>query len=42
MTVVKETSIDDVRCFWVETNRPTLRASLMFRQGLADEPLVVS
>jgi len=42
VTVVKEASVDGVRCFWVETNRPTLRASLMFRQGLADEPLVES
>ena len=42
MTLVHDTEISGVRCFWVETNRPTLRASLMFRQGLADEPLVES
>ena len=39
MTHVQTADVDGVRCFWVETDRPTLRASLMFRQGLADEPL---
>lgn len=42
MALVHETDINGVRCFWVETNRPTLRASLLFRQGLADERLVES
>jgi len=39
MVTVRESEIDGVPCFWVETGRPTLAASLMFRQGLADEPL---
>jgi len=39
VTVVNETDIDGVRCFWVDTGRPTLAASLAFRQGMADEPL---
>ncbi len=39
MTELHETEIDGVRCFWVDSNRPTLRASLMFRQGQADESL---
>lgn len=39
MTVVHESVIDGVKCFWVETGRPTLAASLIFRQGLVDEPL---
>ncbi|GAA1233068.1 insulinase family protein [Oryzihumus leptocrescens] len=33
------TEIDGVRTFWVESGRPTLRASLMFRGGMADETL---
>jgi hypothetical protein len=41
-TKINETEIDGVRCFWVDTGRPTLAASLMFRQGLADESLVES
>lgn len=39
MTLVNESDVDGVRCFWVDTNRPTLRASLLFRQGLVDETL---
>lgn len=42
MTELHETEIDGVRCFWVDSNRPTLRASLMFRQGQADETLTES
>ena len=42
MTTLHETEIDGVRCFWVETGRPTLSATLDFRFGLADEPLVES
>ena len=34
-----ETTVDGVRCFWVETGRPTLAARLMFRYGMADEPV---
>ncbi len=36
------TEIDGVRTFWVESGRPTLRASLMFRGGMADETLPTS
>jgi hypothetical protein len=42
VTLVHEADVDGVRCFWVKTDRPTLSASLMFRQGLADEPAVES
>jgi hypothetical protein len=42
VTLVHETDVNGVRCFWVETNRPTLRASLIFRQGQADESLAES
>lgn len=34
-----ETELDGVRCFWVDTGRPTLAAMLRFRQGMADEPI---
>ncbi len=37
MTEVHETEIDGVRCFWVDTGRPTLAASLRFRGGMVDE-----
>lgn len=37
MTAVHETEIDGVRCFWVDTGRPTLAASLRFRGGIVDE-----
>ena len=39
VTTLHETNIDGVRCFWVDTGRPTLAASLLFRQGMCDEPL---
>jgi hypothetical protein len=39
MNVLRDTEIDGVRCFWVETGRPTLAAQLLFRHGMADEPL---
>ena len=39
MVTVRESEVDGVPCFWVETGRPTLAASLLFRQGMADEPL---
>ena len=39
MVIVRESEVDGVPCFWVETGRPTLAARLMFRQGMADEPL---
>lgn len=37
MTALHSGEIDGVRCFWVDTGRPTLQASLMFRAGFADE-----
>ena len=40
MPVLHDTEVDGVRCFWVATGRPTLAAVLLFRFGLADEPLV--
>lgn len=42
MTVLHQTEVNGVRCFWVETGRPTLAALLLFRQGMADEPLTES
>jgi predicted Zn-dependent peptidase len=39
MVTVRESEVDGVPCFWVETGRPTLAARLLFRQGTADEPL---
>lgn len=39
MTTLHETEVDGVRTFWVETGRPTLAARLMFRGGIADEPI---
>lgn len=39
MTSVHETEIDGVRCFWVDIGRPTLQATLAFRQGMVDESL---
>jgi hypothetical protein len=39
MTGVRESEIDGVLCFWVDMGRPASRAHLIFRQGLADEPL---
>lgn len=37
MTEIHQTRIDGVPCFWVETGRPTLAATLRFRSGLVDE-----
>lgn len=34
---VHETEVDGVRCFWVDSGRPTLAASLIFRAGKVDE-----
>jgi hypothetical protein len=42
MGVVHEAAIDGVRTFWVDSGRPTLAATLMFRVGLADETLATS
>ncbi len=42
MVELHETEVDGVRCFWVETGRPTLAAKLAFRQGMADEWLTES
>jgi len=39
MALLHETEVDGVRCFWVDSGRPTLAASLLFRQGSADEVL---
>ena len=39
MVTLHETQVDGVRCFWVETGRPTLTSLLVFRHGMADEPL---
>jgi hypothetical protein len=39
MVTLHETQVDGVRCFWVETGRPTLVAYLMFRHGFVDEHL---
>ena len=39
MTGVRESEIDGVLCFWVDMGRPASCAHLIFRQGLADEPL---
>lgn len=37
-----ETTMDGVRCFWIETGRPTLAARLIFRYGMADEHVTES
>ncbi|MFN8194617.1 MAG: hypothetical protein U0R80_10090 [Nocardioidaceae bacterium] len=37
MVELHATDVDGVRCFWVETGRPTLAARLIFRAGMADE-----
>src|SRR6187549_1835372 len=42
MTELHETEVDGVRCFWVETSRPTLTAVLVFRFGIVDEPITES
>jgi hypothetical protein len=42
MSDVRTTSVDGVTCFWVNSGRPTLAASLIFRQGMVDEPLYES
>ena len=39
MNDVRETEIDGVLCFHVDMGRPASAAHLIFRQGLADEPL---
>lgn len=39
MVTLHETEVDGVRCFWVESGRPTLAALLAFRQGQVDEPI---
>ena len=39
MTTLHQTNVDGVQCFWVDSGRPTLSAGLMFRCGIADEPL---
>ena len=37
MITLRDTEVDGVRCFWVDTGRPTLYARLMFRAGMVDE-----
>lgn len=39
MEEVRADRVDGVTTFWVDTGRPTLQASLVFRSGRADEPL---
>lgn len=41
-SVLRETEVDGVRCFWVDTGRPTLNAQLSFRAGLRDGRLAQS
>jgi hypothetical protein len=36
---VRETDVSGVLCFYVDTGRPVSAAHLIFRQGIADEPL---
>lgn len=40
--ILHSTDVGGIRCFWVDTQRPTLRASLIFRFGMADEAVVQS
>ena len=42
MLELRHTDVDGVRCFWVETGRPTLAGALFFRHGMVDEPLAES
>ncbi len=42
MGLVETTVVDGVRTFWVDSGRPTLAATLMFRVGQADEELATS
>jgi hypothetical protein len=39
MNPLRETEIDGVLCFWTDMGQPLSAAQLIFRQGLADEPL---
>jgi hypothetical protein len=39
LNTVRETDVDGVLCFYVDMGRPATAAHLLFRQGLADEPL---
>jgi hypothetical protein len=39
LNTVRETEVSGVLCFFVDTGRPPSAAHLIFRQGLADEPL---
>ncbi|MFN8194618.1 MAG: hypothetical protein U0R80_10095 [Nocardioidaceae bacterium] len=42
MFELHHTEVHGVRCFWVETGRPTLAAQLLFRTGMVDESLTES
>lgn len=42
MGLVETAVVDGVRTFWVDSGRPTLAATLMFRVGQADEELATS
>jgi hypothetical protein len=39
LTTVRETEVNGVLCFFVDMGRPASAAHMIFRQGLADEPL---
>ena len=39
LSTVRETDVTGVLCFYVDMGRPASAAHLIFRQGLADEPL---
>ncbi len=39
LNTVRETEVNGVLCFFVDMGRPASAAHLIFRQGLADEPL---
>jgi hypothetical protein len=39
LRTVQETDVDGVLCFFVDMGRPASAAHLLFRQGMADEPL---
>lgn len=42
MSLVNATEVDGVPAFWVDSGRPTLSASLMFRAGIADEDMATT
>lgn len=42
MGLVNTTEVDGVPTFWVDSGRPTLSASLIFRAGIADEDMATT